>query len=151
MQVVQPDVQIFGHWDSDTDLGTGTSLSTGSVFQFSGTTDSNGFFAVPNARAPANWEFGEFSGPCANKTFKPLVHLGENCVILCDTTCLFIHTHDCAPGRFFAVDPSFIDAGNPPESVIVTGSGIDATYGMPYVRTSVFSIQMEVCWLRDEQ
>jgi hypothetical protein len=127
VQLVHPDVDIFGHWESDTPLSTGT------VKQFSGKTNSAGFFAVRMARAPAIWQFGEFSGPCANKTFSSFVHLGENFVILCDTTCLFIRTHDCAPGPFFAVEPSYIDATDPPGAVIVTGAGIDATYGMPYV------------------
>jgi len=128
VKLVQPDVELFGHHESDTPLSTGT------VFQFSGRSNSVGFFGVPGARAPANWEFGEFSGPCTNQTFRDFVNLGQEYSILCDTTCLFIQGPNCPPGgSFFAVDPSFIDATDPPETVAVTGVGISATYGMPYV------------------
>lgn len=128
VQLVQPDVELFGHHESD------TALSTGTVFSFSGRSDSAGFFAVPRARAPANWEFGEFSGPCTDQTFRDFVNLGQEYVILCDTTCLFIKGPNCPPGGpLFAVEPASIDATAPPGAVTVTGAGIDATYGMPYV------------------
>jgi hypothetical protein len=128
VKLVQPDVELFGHHDSDTPLSTGT------VFQFSGKSDSRGFFPVRGGRAPARWTFGEFSGPCTDQTFEDLVNLGQEYTILCDTTCLFIRGPNCPPGGpFFAVQPSSIDATDPPESLIITGVGINATYGMPYV------------------
>jgi len=71
---------------------------------------------------------------CTDQTFRDFVNLGQDYVILCDTTCLFIRGPNCPPGGpFFAVEPASIDATAPPEAVTVTGAGIDATYGMPYV------------------
>jgi hypothetical protein len=124
-----PHIFIFGTWKEDL-----FGLSTGETRQLPSfaETDGDGLYAVDDGRAPAVWEFGEYNGVCANQSTRYNINLGQDFALICDTTCVFVKGPNC-PNNTFAMDPSFIDVADPPVIVSITGSGIDSTYGMPYI------------------
>jgi hypothetical protein len=129
VQILDPHRRIVGNHVEDLyGLATGTRLSLGD----NAVTDSGAFYAVPEGRAPAVWRLGELDGTCANQTFQTNINLGQDFSIICDTTCFFVVGPNC-PGFHFLAEPSYIDVTNPPSTVSIIGSGMDGTYGMPYV------------------
>lgn len=120
-------VSVFGVRTFDLPGATGTVTQ----LPFGANSGDIGRYRVPDGRAPARWQIGEFSGPCANieKVFE--VERGQTLEVLCDTTCTFL---PCNNRRPFVAVPDYVDASNPPSTITITGEGIDATYGMPFVQ-----------------
>ncbi len=116
----QSDVSIFGvryeDWPG----------ATGSVTQLpaNAKTDVIGIYNVNNGRAPAGWELGEFSGPCANQTVRGVVNKGGVFGLDCDIT---------GRRRFFVASPMSIDLWSPPQTMTISGETIPTTYSMPIV------------------
>ena len=98
----------------------------GTVKFFSGDS-GQGKLQVNDARAPADWMFGEFSGNCAGQTVAFPVRQNDGAVLNCDTT------RPRPLGIAFSAIPKDIDINNPPPTVTITGQDMDATHGMPWV------------------
>lgn len=124
--VRHPFVNIRGIHLLDAPFASGTTVNLPSF----ATTDGNGFYQVPQGRAPSVWRLGEDSGPCRGKTFETDIEPVSTFPMLCDTTCLFI---PCTGNTPFNSIPSAMSGDNPPATVTITGENISAAYGMPTV------------------
>lgn len=100
--------------------------ATGRFNDFSGNSGSNAYIDADDRVAPAIWLLFETSGQCAgDPPVEEVINPGEDESIFCSSI---------PPGFFyFTVDPSYIDADNPPANVTIHGTGMNATGGMPSV------------------
>ncbi|HYK20281.1 MAG TPA: hypothetical protein VEV42_06085 [Pyrinomonadaceae bacterium] len=117
-----PNVECAGQWESDAmNLGP-----IGGINTFFQGNSGEGKLLVPNARTPAFWRLGEFSGPCVNQSFVIGIRQNDAVEMNCDLTRVHL-------GPPFSLSPSGIDLGSLSTTLTITGQDIDATYGMPLV------------------
>ena len=95
----------------------------GFATSFRHATDDQGFYTELNGRAPANWLFHEFNGPCANQ--QTVATVGQKQTQALD--CISIHLA-------FSMTPKTLDVTALPGTLTITGTGITTTYGMPHVQ-----------------
>ncbi|MDQ6652247.1 MAG: hypothetical protein M3Y84_05845 [Acidobacteriota bacterium] len=144
----QTNVEVAGQWERDLPI-LGTVLGANTFFTGN---SGAGKLRVNGARAPARWQFGEFSGTCANQSIVLDVRQNDGVLLNCDTT------RPRPFGAAFSANPSSIDITYPPATVTITGQDLVATYGMPWVeyydengslvaQTQAFSVAPDGSWL----
>src|SRR5882724_2150843 len=111
-----PNIDVSGMWQEDTVVQV-----QGFATSFRHVTDDQGFYTELNGRAPANWLFHEFNGPCANQQTVATIGQKQTQVL----SCISIHLA-------FNMTPATLDVLALPGTVRVTGTGISTTYGMPH-------------------
>ena len=99
------------------------STPIGSIPSFQGITDGSGRAPCSGCIANVTWEWTMQNGPCPGFTIPRFMPNAQEVDLPCPIFDLS-----------FTADPSSIDASQPPVAIGFTGSGIDATYGMPHVR-----------------
>lgn len=126
LPVQQPmtNVEVAGQWERDA-LNLGVVRGRNTFFQGN---SGLGKLLVPDARTPAFWRLGEFSGPCAEQTFEIGIRQNDGVVMDCDTTRPGPHL-----GLNFEASPPYVDPASPPGTMTITGQDMDTTYGMPMV------------------
>ncbi len=97
--------------------------ASGFVENFHNTSGITGQIRVENGRAPGTWKITENNGPCHGQyTYWPIKR-GE------------LNYLPCIELTFpFNFSPSSINADAPPATFQITGSGMNAVYGMPTVQ-----------------
>jgi hypothetical protein len=116
---------VSGQWLND------NSGATGSVYNFgpvnTGTQANTPFnkYTATSARAPARWRLRAGIAGCPGP-------VGRDADVIRGTTTDL----SCVVARLviiFGANPNDIDAQNPPNAITISGSGLDASYGMPVV------------------
>jgi hypothetical protein len=115
-------IECAGQWESDA-MNLGPIAGINTFFQGN---SGEGKLLVPNARTPAFWRLGEFTGPCANQSFVIGIRQNDAVNMNCDRTRIRL-------GPNFSSSPSGVDHASTPTNLTITGQDIDATYGMPLV------------------
>jgi hypothetical protein len=96
--------------------------ATGDVAVFQVTTGEQGLAFINSGRAPAVWLFYFFSGPCYGlPTNEVAVQPGALVPLICIV----------GEGILLGISPNPVAGTAPPSPINLTGSGIDATYGLP--------------------
>lgn len=88
-------------------------------------TDTVGNYYVGEGMAPANWQFTEYTGPCANQSANATTVLNQ------------VTGLNCVGGQVGTgndvITPSTLSSSNPPATVSIEGKGFATTYGKPRV------------------
>ncbi|HKA19104.1 MAG TPA: hypothetical protein VKN18_12510 [Blastocatellia bacterium] len=116
-----PNVQVIGNWQGDNGFGS----ICGSQQTLNITTGSDGTKRISDGRVPAVWIFTRSGG-----------HTGCGTIfnILRAISCAQTTTLECTlTGSNFGISPASIDVNAPPATALLSGQGLNTTYGTPTV------------------